>query len=69
MQRLDAPTERVQDVGQERGVGAARDEREHGLARREQARARDRIADARDQPVVERHPAASRPAYVVPSSM
>ena len=62
VQRLDRMPERDQGMGQERGVGAARDEREHGLPGLEQARAGDRRADARDQPVVERHPAASRPA-------
>ena len=62
VQRLERMAERVQGMGEQRRVGAARDEGEHGLARREQPRARDRRADAPDQVVVERHGAAIRPA-------
>ena len=48
VQRLDAVAQLVQGVQQEGRVGAARDQREHRLARPEQALGRDVLLDARD---------------------
>ena len=62
VQRLERMAELVQRVSEQRRVGAAGDEDEHGLPASEQPSARDRRADTPDQRAVERHDAAIRPA-------